>query len=396
MQRAAISIVCAFAVAVGGSSLAPSPSPPLVIADVPTYRGDMARTGRMPGPGPTGTPVVRWSLQADAPLGVPVISEGIAYVVDDDGTVYAVDLGTGSERWKVTLGVPSDKSPPLIDGGWLIVGDANGGLHALDKRDGTPLWLQQLDGAIAGSPALAERSIVLGTMTGSEYMLDDRSGTMLRQVTLPGPISRGTALSDDTAFVAAGGTLSAMSTLDGSLLWQARLADPDVEIGTPTVADGLVVTAVGIEGEDPAARAVVALDASTGAVRWRYASPVQDREFSPAVVDGDAYAVGKDGLVVALDAVTGSVLWTEDSGGEMSALPAVVGDQLFVATDAGRVQSLATADGAEQWSVNVVAQPHPMLVTGGLVLVSTTAGELFALGDPTVDAGEASPAETNR
>jgi outer membrane protein assembly factor BamB len=321
-------------------------------------------------------------MQADAPLGVPVVSGGIAYVVDDDGTVYAVGLGTGSKLWTLALGAPSEGSPPLVTDGSLVVGDASGGLHALDLSDGSPLWTQQLDAAIAGSPASSGRSIVLGTMGGTEYVLDGQSGSIRQQVTLPGPITRGTALSGDTAFVAAGGTLSSVSTLDGSVLWQTRVTHPEVEIGTPTVADGLVLTAVGIEGDDPAARAVVALDASTGVVRWRYASPKQEREFSPAVVDGRAYAVGKDGLVVALDALTGQVLWTEDSGGEMSALPAVVGDQVVVATDAGRVQSLATADGSERWSVSVVGQPHPMLVTGGLVLVTTTAGVLFALGDP--------------
>ncbi len=69
-----------------------------------------------------------------------------AAVVDDDGTVYAVDLGTGSKRWTLALGAPSEESPPLVTDGSLVVGDASGGLHALDLSDGSPLWTQQLDG----------------------------------------------------------------------------------------------------------------------------------------------------------------------------------------------------------------------------------------------------------
>ena len=157
MRRAVFPIVCALVITAGGHGLAASPSPPLVVADVPTYRGDMARTGRMPGPAPSGTPVVRWRMQADAPLGVPVVSGGIPYVVDDDGTVYAVDLGTGSKLWTLALGAPSDGSPPLVTDGSLVVGDACGGLHALDLSDGSPLWTQQLDAAIAGSPASSGR-----------------------------------------------------------------------------------------------------------------------------------------------------------------------------------------------------------------------------------------------
>ena len=186
MRRAVFPIVCALVITAGGHGLAASPSPPLVVADVPTYRGDMARTGRMPGPAPSGTPVIRWRMQADAPLGVPVVSGGIAYVVDDDGTVYAVDLGTGSKLWTLALGAPSEGSPPLVTDGSLVVGDASGSLHALDLSTARRCGPGSLIGAIAGSPASAGRSIVVGTMGSSEYVLDDQSGSIQQQVTLPG------------------------------------------------------------------------------------------------------------------------------------------------------------------------------------------------------------------
>src|SRR5207237_6914517 len=48
--------------------------------DVPTFRGDVARTGRMPGPPPAVTPSVRWELHADGPLtSAPVVSRGTVY-----------------------------------------------------------------------------------------------------------------------------------------------------------------------------------------------------------------------------------------------------------------------------------------------------------------------------
>ncbi len=157
--------------------------------------------------------------------------------------------GTGSERWTVALGAPSEESPPLVTDGALVVGDASGGLHALDLPDGTPLWTRRLDGAIAGSPASSGRSIVVGTMGGSEYVLDDESGSIKEQVTLPGSISRSTALSGDTAFASAGGSFRCVDV--GRV---ARVADPARRrwgrTGTPTVADGLVFVAVGIEGPE--------------------------------------------------------------------------------------------------------------------------------------------------
>ncbi len=85
---------------------------------------------------------------------------------------------------------------------------------------------------------------------------------------------------------------------------------------------------------------------------------------------------------MALDAVTGRVLWRDDSGAPMSASPAVVGDEVFVATDAGKIVALGSTDGSERWTVNVVGQPRTAVVTGGLVLVATNGGELIAFGDP--------------
>ena len=72
---------------------------------VETYRGNAARTGVMPGPGPAGTPQVAWQFAAGGPFGSsPVVRDGVVYAVSGDGVVHAIDLATGVERWSVALG----------------------------------------------------------------------------------------------------------------------------------------------------------------------------------------------------------------------------------------------------------------------------------------------------
>ena len=64
-----------------------APGTPAPTADVPLYRGDPARTGINPGPGPASAPGVRWRTVTNGPV------EGFAAVVD--GVVYSTAAGEG-------------------------------------------------------------------------------------------------------------------------------------------------------------------------------------------------------------------------------------------------------------------------------------------------------------
>lgn len=63
--------------------------------------------------------------------GTPVVRDGVAYVGRGDGTLYAVDLGTGAVRWSFRTYNPEDPDDP--EGGGEIVGgvlaDADGTLY---------------------------------------------------------------------------------------------------------------------------------------------------------------------------------------------------------------------------------------------------------------------------
>jgi outer membrane protein assembly factor BamB len=173
----------------------------------------------------------------------------------------------------------------------------------------------------------------------------------------------------------------ALSLRDGSVTWQADIAG-DGDVGTPTVADGLVFAATGLGGDDDSAKGVAALDAAAGAIRWRYASPTQAQIYTPAVIDDRAYVVGHDQAVVALAAVTGEVVWRIETGAENEALPSVAAGVVYVPTNGGEVQALDSATGALLWTAEISGVPYAPVVTRGYVLVGTGVGTLFAIGGP--------------
>lgn len=350
-------------------------------ADVLTYKGNPARTGEMPGPGPSGSPTIAWQADTGTPMNAgALVVGGVAFGVAADGLVRAYDLGTGDVRWSVDLGPVF--APPVIAGDLLIVADQAGTVTALASADGTLAWTTTVTGAVNGSPAVVDDRLVVATQLGRAYAFDTASGEVVWQIETGGEVSRSVTATADTVFLGvAGGTVLAVSLADGSEIWR-RALEADGQISSPTAAEGMLVLATGLDSADPDGRAVVALDAATGETLWTYRSPIHATIYSPAVVDGVAYVVGHDKLVVALDAATGAVLWSAEQEGEVEAAAMITNGVVYTAVNGLAAIALDAATGETLWEVPIRGVPWGPTVTGGFDLVSTDAGILYAIGSP--------------
>jgi outer membrane protein assembly factor BamB len=351
--------------------------------DVPTYRGNSARTGVMPGPGPTAEPQVLWQFQADAAIrSSPAVVGDSVFIASTDGVVHALDFATGAERWRMPLPAEVGAASPLAIDEGIVVADRAGNVHALDPATGHERWLAATGGPIAGAAALSGGRVVVATETGRAFALDPATGLIAWQAPLPGGVERSLAATDSVVYCGvSGGLLVALDSSDGSPAWQARVATGGVG-GTPTIADDLVFVGAGLGSEDRETRTVVALDAATGTERWRFASPRGEDMHAPAVLDGRAYIAGKDATVTAVDVLTGRVAWTATTAAPIDALPSIWATTLYVATTSGRLLALDAASGSVLWEVRIVGAPYAPVVTRGLVLVATNVGTVYAFGDP--------------
>ena len=78
------------------------------------FGGNPARTGQQPGPGPRGQASPLWKFQTGgAVASSPAVFAGVVYAGSQDGTVYAVDATTGTERWHFATGGPVASSPAV-------------------------------------------------------------------------------------------------------------------------------------------------------------------------------------------------------------------------------------------------------------------------------------------
>jgi len=138
----------------------------------------------------------------------PVVgAEGVIYTVSG-GTVRAFVLETGELCWEKSLSVGRSQASPALAGGWLFVPTAAGTLHALDVGSGAEVWRWDVgeEGALftpyarsgsatLTSPVVAGGHLYIGAANGGLYVLDVTNGQCVWQQNLGVPLAAGPALS---------------------------------------------------------------------------------------------------------------------------------------------------------------------------------------------------------
>lgn len=93
--------------------------------------------------------------------------------------------------------------------------------------------------------------------------------------------------------------------------------------------------------------AVVALDQSTGAIRWTF--PLANDPSGGALAEGRFYFGDQDGYIYALDAATGTVIWQTSTSAYFEYAPAVQDGKVYIVSDWYGVYCLDAATGAILW-----------------------------------------------
>ena len=170
-----------------------------------------------------------------------------------------------------------------------------------------------------------------------------------------------------------------------------RFATLEVVESTPAVADGVVY--VGSIEHHAARGALIAIDADSGAERWRFATAGEVGS-SPAVADGVVYIGSRGthdseevqepevGSVYAVDAATGAERWRFAAGGPVDSSPAVVNGVVYIGGGDGALLALEAATGEELWRLQTdgVVGSSPAVVEG-VVYIGSSDGFVYAVGE---------------
>src|SRR5215213_1156516 len=142
LALAVILVALAAAVVVAGALLLKNTV--AASADWPIFRGSSNRAGVGVG-GPAGHPTSRWQRQLDGiPSNVAIVGE-TAFASTDSGTLYAVDLATGTPKWTFKSTDLGPMTGPTVDDGLVYVTDGGGTLVVVDAVTGARRWTTPLE-----------------------------------------------------------------------------------------------------------------------------------------------------------------------------------------------------------------------------------------------------------
>lgn len=337
------------------------------------YFGDLLNTRKDPLPGTriavmpesrgltVTTPPRRVTLpppavNADWPQagGVPTHDMGHPALRDVLAPTWQADIGTGGGyRRKIT-------AQPLVAGGRVFVMDSNARVSAFDAAGGGRLWRTDTQGEddrstnVGGGIGVDGGFVYAATGRAELLSIEVGTGKIAWRVGLGSGARSSPTIGDGRVFVLTiEDELLALDAKDGHRLWSHQAPPSDATVlglPAPAFVDGIVVAGFS-SGE------LTALRSNAGAVAWgdSIASPRGRNSLSdlsavrgrPMIKDGQVYAVGLGGLMVALDLRSGRRLWEREIASLES--PWIAGDWIFVLTTDDQLVALARADAAVAW-----------------------------------------------
>jgi len=256
--------------------------------------------------------------------------------------------------------------------------------------DPQPMWRTDVGRAVRGSPAIGTSVIAVGTSDRAVVLLDRATGRPIWRRRVPGTVAGGPLLAAERVYVATqaapDGRVLALILKSGSPAWSVRTGG----VTAPLALTADLLVAATDAGE------VVALDAASGATRWRRRLGRSTRAAPVPTADGIAVATIGDSLYL-LDPATGTVRARVATPGTVLGAPATDGRRLFLATTAGRLVALSLPALTVDWDrpADDAVYGAPALVGDTLYAVSASgtlwrvavdssgAGRSTALGVPT-------------
>ena len=147
---------------------------------------------------------LRWTYEAgEAIESSAAIVDGAVYVGSSKGELLAIDLETGTLRWKYSTGEAGfiGESSPAVSADAVFIGDLAGVFHAVSIRDGRKLWTFKADDEIRSSPVLVDDLVLIGSHDTHLYALESKSGKVRWKLQTDGPVHATPAIHNGVIYI---------------------------------------------------------------------------------------------------------------------------------------------------------------------------------------------------
>lgn len=305
-----------------------------------------------------------WRFAAGGPVhSSPAVARGLVIAATLGGRIFAVSEATGALRWSIQAGplLPKNIHPAgewdffassaTIVGTTVLIGAGDGNVYAVDLTSGKERWRVKTDGKVRATPSVHEGVAVVGSFDGRMYAIEvatgktrwvhrtigdsidlKKAGYDRRAIQSTAAIANGMAFfgSRDDGFYA-------VDFATGERKWRTSHGGSWV-VGSPAVRDGRAY----VGSSD--GHFIQAVDVATGREVWR--TPTTWNVLSSPVLAGDLLVAGTAatnaarGEVIALELATGVVRWRLPVDDAVWSSPVVAGNELFIGSDDGSVYAI--------------------------------------------------------
>jgi outer membrane protein assembly factor BamB len=295
----------------------------------------------------------------------PLVANGRVFTIDTTATVRAFDAQTGAQVWQSRFGVDRGNEASLYGGG---IAYENGRVYAtnglgyvasLDATNGGLHWQVRPGGPLRGAPSVAYDSVFVMSQDNQIYSLRATNGETIWSAaasleiagvfgTASPAVAQGTVVAGFSS-----GELNAFRYENGRALWQDTLSRTSI-----------TTTSV---------------------------SSLSDIDAHPVIDNGQVFAVGQGGRMVALELLSGQRMWEINVAGIST--PWVAADWVFLVTDEAKLIAVARNTGRVRWITQLpryrkekakkglITYSGPILA-GNRLILSSSAGAVVNV-DPT-------------
>ncbi len=293
----------------------------------------------------------------------PIVANGRVYTIDTLSAVRAFDARTGALVWASQTPVIRGDESALYgggiayDNGRIFATNGLGYVAALSEQTGGILWKVRPGGPLRGSPTVANGAVYVVSEDNQIYSLKEDDGSTnwseaasLEIAGLFGAASpavgRGTVVAGFSS-----GELNGYRYENGRQVWQDQLQRTSIRTSVSSLSD---------------------IDAD------------------PVIDNGQVFAVGAGGRMVALDLISGQRMWELNIAGIST--PWVAGDWVFVVTDDDKLLCIYRQNGHIRWINQLPSFINPKkkkgdvdysgpVLAGGRLLLTASNGEIIQI-DP--------------
>jgi len=235
-------------------------------------------------------------------------------------TLYALDELSGKVKWQklISSNDYGYLSSPTYGNGMVFVGEAGAGIHGFDAASGESKWTYDA-GLTANKPAYSSGIVYVGMAASGVTAINAFTGQKIWDQKNYSNVWSGPAISNGKVFVSMATyydnirSLAAFDAITGKVQWQYNEDGRSPYVYQETVYCGSKNCLV------------YAVDANTGQLRWKSVNPGYSSNATNPVAAGGMVFINEPGNnLVALDASTGGIRWTFHADADLNTDPCVV------------------------------------------------------------------------